>query len=86
MKYGVDSSMIDFGKEKEVPLRDLIEELFELVDDVTDELGSRDELEHIRTILREGTSADRQIRKYQETGSLKAVVDMITEETVRGCS
>ena len=86
MKYGVDSSMIDFGKEKEVPLRDLIEELFELVDDVTDELGSRDELEHIRTILREGTSADRQIRKYQETGSLKAVVDMITEETVIGCS
>jgi carboxylate-amine ligase len=55
-----------------------------MVDDVVDELGTREEIEYIRKILREGTSADRQIRKFQETGSLESVVDMLVEETSAG--
>jgi glutamate---cysteine ligase / carboxylate-amine ligase len=60
-------------------------ELLEFVDEVVDELGTRQEIEHVRTILAEGTSADRQLRKYRETNDLKAVMDMLAEETVLGC-
>ena len=85
IKDGIDGKLIDFGKEEEVPLRLLIGELLELVDDVVEKLGTRQEIETIRKILKEGTSADRQLRKYHETQSLKAVVDMLTEETILGC-
>ncbi len=85
IKDGIDGKLIDLGKEEEVPLRLLMGEMLELVDDVVDELGTRREIEHIRTILKQGTSADRQLRKYQETNDLKAVVDMLAEETVLGC-
>ena len=84
IREGIDGKLLDWGKEEEVSLRSLIEELLEIIDDVLDQLGTRQELEYVRTILREGTSADRQLRKYQETGSLKAVVDALAEETMMG--
>ena len=61
-----------------------MEELLGLIDDIVDELGTRHEIEYIRTMLREGSSADRQLRKYHETGSLEAVVDMLAKETTMG--
>src|SRR5678816_3295260 len=82
VRYGLDGKMIDFGKEKEVPVRDLILELLEFVDDVVDELGSRKEIEHVHTILQRGTSADRQLQVYRETNDLKAVVDDLIELTM----
>lgn len=82
VRWGLDGKMIDFGKQKEVPVRDLILELLEFVDEVVDELGSRKEIEHIHTILERGTSADEQLRIYQETGDLKAVVDMLIKRTM----
>ena len=85
IKDGVDGKLIDFGREEEVPLRFLMEELLELVDPVVDELGTRQEIEYIRTLLNTGSSADRQLRKYQATESLEAVVDMLIEETMEGC-
>ncbi|MEW5961466.1 MAG: carboxylate-amine ligase, partial [Chloroflexota bacterium] len=85
IKEGIDGKLIDFGKEQEIPLRLLIGELLELLDDVIEKLGTRSEIEYIRTILKEGTSADRQLRKYRQTQSLKAVVDMLAEETILGC-
>jgi carboxylate-amine ligase len=65
-------------------VRDLIEEYLAMVDPVVDELGSRDAIESIRTILSTGTGADRQVRKFEETGDLKAVVDYMAEETKAG--
>ena len=85
IRDGIDGKLIDFGIEQEVPLRFLMNELLEWIDDVVDELGSRQEIEYVNTILSEGTSADRQLRVYRETGDLKAVVDVLTEETVQGC-
>ncbi|HEY0407304.1 MAG TPA: carboxylate-amine ligase [Pyrinomonadaceae bacterium] len=82
VRWGLDGKMIDFGKQKEVPVRDLILELLEFVDDVLDDLGSRQEVEHIHTILERGTSADEQLRVYKETGDLKAVVDRLIERTM----
>src|ERR671932_377116 len=82
VRYGLDGKMIDFGKQIEVPVRDLIGELLEFVDDVLDDLGSRREVEHINTILERGTSADEQLRVYQEAGDLKPVVDRLIELTI----
>jgi carboxylate-amine ligase len=67
-------------------------EMLELVDDVVDDLGSREEINHIRTILERGTSADRQVQAYRnalengasEEEALIAVVDFLTTETMRG--
>jgi len=81
IRYGLEGKLIDFGKQKEVPARDLILELLEFVDDVLDDLGSRKEIEHIHTILERGTSADDQLRVYRETNDLKAVVDRLIELT-----
>jgi carboxylate-amine ligase len=82
VRYGLDGKMIDFGKQKEVPTKDLIRELLDFVDDVLDDLGSRKEVEHIHTILDRGTSADEQLRVYNETNDLKAVVDRLMELTL----
>jgi glutamate---cysteine ligase / carboxylate-amine ligase len=83
-RYGLDGKLIDFGKQKEVPERDLIGEYLEFVDDVVDELGSREELNYIHQILEQGSGADRQLRVFQQTGDLKKVVDYIIEETEAG--
>ena len=83
-RYGLDGTMIDFGKSQEVPTRHLIEELLDFVDDVVDELGSRAELQTIRRILRMGSGADRQLAVYQETNSARSVVDWLCDETLQG--
>jgi carboxylate-amine ligase len=84
LRYGIDGKLIDFGKGTEVPLHDLMEEYLELIDDVVDELGSRQEINYIREILKNWTGADRQLRVWNETGDLKKVVDYIIEETEVG--
>jgi carboxylate-amine ligase len=92
MRYGLQGKLIDFGKKEEVPMNFLAMEIIDLVDEVVDELGSQAEIEHIKTILQRGTSADRQIHAYQkalaegadENGALTAVVDFLVEETMRG--
>jgi len=80
-RYGLEGKLIDFGKEEEVPLTKLMHEYLHLIDDVVDELGSRDEIEYIHEMLKMGTGADRQLKVYRETGDLKKVVDYIVEET-----
>jgi carboxylate-amine ligase len=76
-RYGIDGTLIDFGKETEVPTRQLILELLAFVDDVEDHLDSRNALQYIHTILEEGTGADKQIHVFQKTNSLPKVVDFI---------
>jgi glutamate---cysteine ligase / carboxylate-amine ligase len=80
-RYGIEGKLIDFGREEEVPMRELMLELMELIDDVVDDLGSRSAVEYIHTILNEGTSAERQLRVYQQTGDLKDVVRHLVMET-----
>ena len=84
-RFGLDGKLIDFGKQTEQPARALIRELLEwFVDDVVDELGSRREIEYAYHILENGTSADRQLRVFDQTGDLKAVVDNLIRETAEG--
>ncbi|HPW61168.1 MAG TPA: carboxylate-amine ligase [Cyclobacteriaceae bacterium] len=83
-RYGLDGRLIDFGKQIEVDTRVLILELLDFVDDVVDDLGSRNHINYIRTILEYGTGADRQLAVFNATGNMEKVVDYITDETVRG--
>ena len=80
-RYGLDGKLIDFGKEEEVPLRELMKEYLELIDPVVDELGSREEINYIHEMLKMGTGADRQLRVFEETRDLAKVVDYMVEET-----
>ena len=80
-RYGLDGKLIDFGRKIEVPMRDLVEEYLAFVDDVVDELGSREAVNGIRKIVETGNGADRQLRVFHETGDWKKVVDYIIEET-----
>ena len=84
VRYGLEGKLIDFGKQEEVPECELIQEYLTFIDDVVDELGSREAIEHIRTMIREGSGADRQLKVWRETGDLKKVVDYMAEETRAG--
>jgi carboxylate-amine ligase len=83
-RYGLEGKLIDFGKQMEVPARDLIHELLAFVDDVVDELNSRDEINYIHKVLEMGPGAERQLHVFNETQDLNAVVDYIIEETKVG--
>ena len=82
VRYGIDGKLIDFGKQEEVPMRVLATELLAFVDDVVDDLGSRRAVEYVNTILAEGTSADRQLRVFEEDGDTRQVVEMLARETL----
>ena len=83
-RYGLDGKLIDFGIQQEKDTRALIVELLGFIDDVVDELGSRQAIQYVYTILNEGSGADRQLAVFAHTGSLEKVVDYITEETLNG--
>jgi len=84
VRYGLDGKLIDWGRQKEMPARELVRELLDFVDDVVDELGSRREIEYIYQILEMGSGADRQLRVWKETGSMEEVAKYIHRETNAG--
>jgi carboxylate-amine ligase len=86
VRYGLDGNLIDFGKQRQFPARDLIRELIEwFLDDMLDELGTRKEVEYAFKILAEGSSADRQLAVFERSGgNLDAVIDHLIAETAEG--
>ncbi len=91
-RYGVDGSLVDFGKGELIQYSDLIEEFIELLAQDAIEFGVRDELRHARTIVNEGTSAHRQLETYnaaltggaEQKEALNAVVDELIVDTMYG--
>jgi carboxylate-amine ligase len=84
VRYGLDGSLIDFGKMEQVPVRALIGELLDFCEETSEIFGSQHELERIRRILKEGTSADRQLAVFAKTQSYEAVVDDLIEQSSLG--
>ena len=84
VRYGLGGKLIDFGKQEEIAECDLILEYLGFIDDVVDELDCRKAIEYIRTMLKQGSGADRQLKVFRETGDLKKVVDYMAEETRAG--
>jgi carboxylate-amine ligase len=83
-RYGIEGNMIDFGLQIEVETKMLILELLEFIDDVIDELGSRDQINYVHEIMKNGTGADKQLAIFKETNDLTKVVDFITGEFTKG--
>jgi carboxylate-amine ligase len=85
VRYGLDGKLLDWGKQKELPARVLIEELLQwFIGDTMDELGTRKEVEYAYQILQTGSSADRQVAAFNRNGDLKDVVDQLIAETSEG--
>ena len=84
-RYGISGKLIDFGRQEEIDTKTWIEEFLSLVDDVVDELGSREEIETIRWILANGTGADRQLKHYYDNGNkFNHLVDYMVTESCEG--
>lgn len=84
VRYGLDGKLIDWGRQREMPARELIRELLEFVDDVVDDLGSRKDIEYVYEIMEMGSGADRQLKVFKETGSVLEVTKYIHRETNSG--
>jgi carboxylate-amine ligase len=91
-RYGTSADLMDFGKSALVPFHELIDELVELLRPDAEELGCVPEIEHARIIAREGTSAARQLERFQQSiadgnstdDALRDVVDLLIQETLEG--
>ena len=83
-RYGIDGSMIDFGKETEVNTRVLIYELLDFIDDVVTPLGSRHAISYVHKMLEGGTGADRQLKVFEHNNNLVDVVDYIRSQFLEG--
>jgi len=91
-RYGIDESLIDFGRGELVPMSALVEEIIGLVTEDATTLGCLPEVENARNIIARGTSADRQLAVYREAladgagehEAMVAVVDFLIDETVAG--
>jgi carboxylate-amine ligase len=91
-RYGVDGSLVDFGRGELVEYSDLIEEFIELLAQDATEFGVREELRHARTIVSQGTSAHRQLATYEtakadgadDREALNQVVDELIADTMYG--
>ena len=86
MRWGLDADALDFVRHRRLTMRQSIHELLDFVDEVLDDLGSRNEMAYLRTVLTDprGTGADRQIALYQQTGSLDAVIHLLMQQTMQG--
>ena len=67
-----------------MPARELMLEYLEFIDDVVDELDSRQEIDYVRTMLDNGCGAERQLKIFEQTGDLKKVVEYMVSETAAG--
>jgi glutamate---cysteine ligase / carboxylate-amine ligase len=82
VRHGLDCQLVDFGKNRELSARELVAELVDwFLDDVVDELGSRNEVAYAHQIMAQGNSADRQLQTYRQASSLQAVVQHLITET-----
>jgi len=89
MRYGIDGELLDLARGELIGFAELTRELIALVREDAKELGCLGEVEHLETILTRGTSAQRQIRTYEEARAagasareaLQAVVDFLIRET-----
>lgn len=68
-RYGVKGKLVDHGQSALVPFGDLIDELIELVEPDSIELGCQKELHDLRRLVRTGTSADQQRSCYSASFS-----------------
>ena len=91
-RYGMECGFLDPSRREIVSTNTLLDDLLELIREDAEYFGSNAEVDHARTILTRGTSADRQLALYRclldrglaPSHALKKVVDSLIVETVSG--
>ena len=92
LRYGAAGELIDFGAGRLVPMRDLVEELMEIVAEDAAHFGSAEQIARSRAIAAGGGSADRQRAVRQaalddgadEAGAMRAVVAHLVDAFAPG--
>jgi carboxylate-amine ligase len=92
MRYSFDEGLIDLAKGTVVPFEQLLNELLCLVAEDAEALGCTEEVNSLQHILQRGTSAHRQLKKYEleraggasDEDALRAVVDTLIKDTAKG--
>jgi len=92
MRYGFEYGLMDLAKSRLVSFDLLIEEIIELVTEDAEALGCVYEVQHARTILARGSSADQQLAVYHQAKSdgageeeaLRKVAEFLVSETAAG--
>ena len=90
MRYSYEEGLIDLARGEVVPYAELLDELIGFIEKDVDALDCMDEINGLRDILENGTSAHRQLQVYEaslEKGdsreqALRNVVDWLIEETL----
>ena len=91
MRYSFDEGLIDFAKGEVIEYAELLEEIMVFIEEDALQLGCVHEIDSLRQILDEGTSAHNQLAVYSkaiESGvshrdALIGVVDWLIEQTVK---
>ena len=91
-RYGVVAFLADFESGTRVDLMDYVEALLSMLADDATALACEREIEHVRSIVREGSSADRQLDHFRlcrldgagVEEALRSVAQLIVDETRRG--
>ncbi|MCP1549885.1 MULTISPECIES: carboxylate-amine ligase [Methylorubrum] len=91
-RSGIEAELIDEASEQAFPFEAALDTLLSLIAEDAEALGCTEEVADARRILREGTSADRQIAAFEGTRggdtsnrqALDAVVDWLAETTRAG--
>jgi carboxylate-amine ligase len=89
-RYGIHAVFVDPFRRASISAREWLDEILDFIDEDIVALGCQREIARAETILREGTSADEQIRIYQtaraagrqRASALNDVVDWAAAETV----
>ena len=92
MRYSFDEGLIDLAKGAVVPFEELLNEMLCLIAEDAEALGCTDEVNDLRHIMQRGTSAHRQLKKYElevaggasHEEALQAVVDKLVNDTAEG--
>lgn len=91
MRYSYDEGLIDLAKGEVVDYAELIAEIVEFIREDAEHLGCVREIEGLRDILEQGTSAHNQQKIYQDSlaagasseQALRDVVDWLIQQTVK---
>ena len=86
-RYGIEKSLVDFGKSKLVSYNHLADELIALVSEDAKLLNCVAEVKKIKNICKIGTSADKQIKIFKEemkkTNNKKLALDKVLKFLVK---
>ena len=87
-RYGVSEGLVDFGRRQVIPFGDLVEEMLELIEEDAEALGCLAEVQAVRELVINGTSADVQRGVFERAlqsgkekpAALDSVVGHLIEE------